>query len=553
MGDVPEQAMQRGSQPRPHLVFRTSFLKRLKKRHLVRAGLLYLLVCRILLELINVAARLLDLPGWTGKVALVLMGLGLPATLVFAWVFEKPMEHANAAVNDRLTRRLNIAILAALAGLLLYLAVDRFLPTALPVAKSSPVTARAAAPMPWSPSDPRMRFGVLPFDAQKDDRTASDQAEAISAQIVDGLANGRFSSSVVLLPREERNSTVDVIGRRFKIEFLINGSIYRQDDRLVGSGNLIEVATGNVVGSPSFAFVGNGSDRDNRREFLAVIGDIHDRAWQAEIARVKSLSDQQRDVRDLETLSWAYFQSQKDAIDKMVALRERAFSIAPGDIHVQALMGLALSLRAANSWSDDKASDLRRSKELALQVLRQDPRNVDALRSQSLIAGAEGRYQDQIAFEDMILEITPNASASLGNKAGALITLGRPKEAVTILDSYSESPFNQDKDWSASLYCRAFLYAGRYSESRDRCQASVAKNIAMGDNTYHAARDIVSLVVADALSGDRSRSILEAERLRSGFPSLQSIGQIVDALYPGAQRAYLDLITSGLRQAGFPD
>ncbi|MEE8371737.1 MAG: hypothetical protein V3R73_06265, partial [Sphingomonadales bacterium] len=66
----------------------SNFFHELKRRSVVRVGVAYLVVGWIILQFVGEVAPILDLPDWFPKAILLLLGVGFPAVLLFAWSFE---------------------------------------------------------------------------------------------------------------------------------------------------------------------------------------------------------------------------------------------------------------------------------------------------------------------------------------------------------------------------------------------------------------------------------------------------------------------------------
>lgn len=60
----------------------------LKRRHVFRVGIVYVLAGWVLLQLGDVLFDFLEVPGWAGKLLIVLLALGFPVALILAWAFE---------------------------------------------------------------------------------------------------------------------------------------------------------------------------------------------------------------------------------------------------------------------------------------------------------------------------------------------------------------------------------------------------------------------------------------------------------------------------------
>ena len=117
-----------------HAVLRFPLFEQLKQRNVFRVAALYLVVCWLILEPVHVVFHMLELPVWANRLVVVLMAVGFPAVLIFAWVYEITAEGLKPTVEvphgqsiRRLTgRRLDVAIIAVLAVALCYFVVDKF-------------------------------------------------------------------------------------------------------------------------------------------------------------------------------------------------------------------------------------------------------------------------------------------------------------------------------------------------------------------------------------------------------------------------------------------
>ena len=65
-----------------------SLFQELRRRKVFRVALAYLVVAWVLLQVVDVIAPMLELPGWVGKFVLLLLVVGLPVAILLAWAFE---------------------------------------------------------------------------------------------------------------------------------------------------------------------------------------------------------------------------------------------------------------------------------------------------------------------------------------------------------------------------------------------------------------------------------------------------------------------------------
>ena len=65
-----------------------SFFAELKRRHLYRVAAAYAVVAWVLLQIVNNVAPGLNLPNWAIALTIVLLAVGFPIALLFAWIHQ---------------------------------------------------------------------------------------------------------------------------------------------------------------------------------------------------------------------------------------------------------------------------------------------------------------------------------------------------------------------------------------------------------------------------------------------------------------------------------
>jgi len=97
------------------------------------------------------------------------------------------------------------------------------------------------------------------------------------------------------------------------------------------------------------------------------------------------------------------------------------------------------------------------------QVLKIDPRSVEALNGKGLAFNKLGRYEDAITWFDNSLKIEPNSAQVLNNKGISLANLDRFEEAITMFDK----AIKIDPNFVDALYNKggALAELGKYDEA----------------------------------------------------------------------------------------
>jgi hypothetical protein len=71
-----------------HTTIQFRFLEQLKHRNIIRVGILYLVACWLILDPVHVVFHMLEVPAWANRLVVILLAIGFPVVLLFAWVYE---------------------------------------------------------------------------------------------------------------------------------------------------------------------------------------------------------------------------------------------------------------------------------------------------------------------------------------------------------------------------------------------------------------------------------------------------------------------------------
>src|SRR5216684_5782538 len=160
-----------------HSAIQFRFLEQLKHRNVIRVGILYLVVCWLILDPVHVLFHMLEVPAWANRLVVILMAIGFPAVLLFAWVYEMTPEGLKPTVEldphrsiRKLTgQRLDRAIMVVLVLGIAYLLVDRFWLSKHVAAVESAASAaggqgtETGTQTTAAPAPPAASIGVLAF------------------------------------------------------------------------------------------------------------------------------------------------------------------------------------------------------------------------------------------------------------------------------------------------------------------------------------------------------------------------------------------------------
>jgi len=186
-----------------------SFLKQLKDRKVIRVGIAYILVGWVMMQVGEVTFEALNLPPWTLTLLIVIVLLGFPIALVLAWAFEVTPEGVRKDSAGRVSE----------------------------AAEESPPELDRSAPS----------IAVLPFADMSEHGDQAYFCEGIAEEILNALckvANLRVASRVTAFSFTGKNADVAEIGRKLKVQTVLEGSVRKSGDHLRITAQLVKTADG---------------------------------------------------------------------------------------------------------------------------------------------------------------------------------------------------------------------------------------------------------------------------------------------------------------------
>jgi hypothetical protein len=143
----------------------------LKRRNVIRVGIAYAIAAWVLLQITDVVGEILELPAWGGKLILLILAVGFPLALIFAWAFEMTPQgikrekdvDRSQSITQQTGRKLDRAIIGILTVAVAYLLVDKLVLQKPSEPPASPGTEQAATATKTAPAEEGPSVAVLPF------------------------------------------------------------------------------------------------------------------------------------------------------------------------------------------------------------------------------------------------------------------------------------------------------------------------------------------------------------------------------------------------------
>jgi adenylate cyclase len=233
-----------------------SFFAELKRRNVIRVGFAYAVVAWVVAQVAEFAFENFGAPDWVLKSVVVMLALGLPLVLVFAWAFELTPEgiklekevDRSQSITSQTGRKLDRTIILVLAVALAWFAWDKFIAAPDQELTTAALEQTTAEPAPEpAETSADSSVAVLPFVAMSSGPDDEYFADGLTEEILNSLAQlpellvtartSAFSFKGQDLPIQEIALTLGV-------RHIVEGSVRRSGERLRVTAQLIRADDG---------------------------------------------------------------------------------------------------------------------------------------------------------------------------------------------------------------------------------------------------------------------------------------------------------------------
>ena len=371
------------------------FLKSLSRQVVVRIIAAYLMVGWVIMQIGEIMVPALNLPEWVNSALAFMLILGFPVVVLLGWMYHIAVRDAetpnDGAIRAGSNRQLDYVILAGL-GLVAVIFGLRFLDggegriattTPLPPSFEDAVIATpdSGSDLPAVADDMRKAIAILPFADRSFEQNQAYFSDGITEEIryaLTSLSSLKVTSRSSSFAYRDSTLTIQEIGKALQVNYILEGSVRKQDKRIRITTQLTDAQAGYSIWSYSY-------DR--------TVEDIFN--IQEEIARSIAdalkvvLSDEEetelgRKYTENQEAYTLYLQGRGfqlkrmgNSMSKAIELYEQAIGIDPE--YARAMAGLAVSYASLPAYEDaDMAASLNKAETYAQRALLIDPQQAEA-------------------------------------------------------------------------------------------------------------------------------------------------------------------------------
>lgn len=249
------------------------FFGELKRRNVVRVGIAYIVVSWVVVEIGEVLFETFGTPDWVLKTVIVLIGIGFPFVLLFAWAFEITPDGVKktrdvpltASVTGSTGRKLDFVIIAALVVALAYFIWERQTSGTATLANST-TTGEQQLPDGSSRTideasaesnnqQSARSIAVLPFVSMSSDEDQEWFADGLTEEILNSLAKTPdllVSARTSSFAFKDTTEDVPTIAAALGVDHVLEGSVRKGGDKVRITAQLIRASDGFHLWSETF-------------------------------------------------------------------------------------------------------------------------------------------------------------------------------------------------------------------------------------------------------------------------------------------------------------
>ncbi len=431
------------------------FFEELRHRNVFRVAIAYVVAGWLLAQVADLIVDAFNLPDSFLQMIIVLLLLGFPIAVIFAWAFELTPDGLkrahevpiDAPKDPRSGRFLNRLTIVALVFAVAWLGWDKLQRSD---SVDTPVAATAASDM---------SIAVLPFADFSPDADHAWFADGLTDEILNALARTRslrVASRTSAFAYKDTEKDARTIAGELGVAHILEGSVRRAGDRIRVTAQLIRTSDDAHLWSQTFD--ATSDDSIEIQEAIAFeIATVLDTALDSEELRkmvaagTESIEAWETFVRwqGLWNTSNENFETQS-ANEKMLELYAETIRHDPGFGEAHLLLA-----EIAYGWLDSgsilRGPDGMTSAEMramfveaAENAARHAQHEETRIGAQILWARAESRIVDEIELTRALVELSANDQSHWVGHLGALLNASRFEEAAAFAERALRHDFGQE-------------------------------------------------------------------------------------------------------------
>ena len=410
----------------------------LMRRNVVRVGIAYVVVAWLVLQFTDLVLENMNAPDWVMQAIMLVLAIGLPIALVFAWAFEltpegikleKDVDRSQSVTKQTGSKLRNMTIALLIVALAFSLG-ERFFSDAEPVEAVVESIETAEAPK---------SIAVLPFVDMSADQSYGYFSDGLSEELLNLLAKTpelRVAARTSSFAYKGKNEDIKVIAESLNVETVLEGSVRHDGSQIRVTTQLINAADGYHLWSETYD-----------RELTSVFALQDEIAAEIMSALKVTLGTGAEPSRGRPTENMEAYRLYLQAMERMrigISGYQDAVRLAGQAIALDPDFAEAYEISAVAEWSDAGISQasapaLAKAKSFAERALQLKP---DLLWAETILLGSDPSNYDrlaELASQERLVAAQPSNSKAKAGQIYNLLFLGYLEEAIELSEALIES------------------------------------------------------------------------------------------------------------------
>ena len=441
-----------------------SFFSELRRRNVFRVGVAYAIVGWLLIEVADLLLENFGAPDWVVKAFTILVFLGLPLALIFAWAYELTPQGLKrtheVSLEESITkvtgRALDFIIIGILSVAVVYLVAANY------VFREETVTVLSQRPS----------IAVLPFSNRSTDPENAFFAEGIHDDVLTRLAkigSLKVISRTSVARYENTSKSIPQIAKELGVAAIMEGAVQRAGNTVRINVQLIDAGTDEHLWAEAY------NRQLTTENIFAIQNEIATAI--ADALRMTLTPEEQAGLRSVPTDNLdayiSYLQGKQSIARRTSASLEAAVEhfrhaseLDPN--YALAYVGLADAYGLLNIYGNlSRAEKSEKSAPAIEKALELDSQLGEAYASLGYLRGEEGHFEEAAQAFRRALDLNPNYATTYHWYGNLLsFTLGRPQEGLALhLQALELDPLSTIINLIVGFDFEAL---GRFDEAREQ-------------------------------------------------------------------------------------
>lgn len=443
----------------------------LKRRNVFRVAAAYLVSAWLIVQVVETVFPPFGFSDAAIRAVVLTLGIGLIPVVIIAWVYELTPEglklekdvDPSRSVTSRTGRKLDRAIVAALALAVGYFAIDKFVLDPARDAEQLQNARQAGRSEAVIASVGDRSIAVLPFADMSPENDQSYFSEGIAEELLNLLAKipeVRVTSRSSAFSMGDRGLSIPEIAKQLRVVYVLEGSVRKAGDQVRISAQLIDAQSDTQLWSRNF-------DRTLQNIFQIqdeIAGDVVD-----QIKGTLNLAVPEQ--RQTDPAAYALFLQAReqrrlgtaDSYNKAIELYRRVLDIDPNYAPAWDEMASVYQNQAVTGLRPS-AEGFRLAREAAHAAIDADSSYAEAYSTLAFLAQYdESDLAAATGYLQRALELAPGDAGLIGSAGILLQNMGRAEQGLEPIE-YTVGLDPLSAAWRYTLGL-AYISVGRFDDA----------------------------------------------------------------------------------------